>query len=190
MREKLSNTILYLLRGCHPGHPSLSSLLKMVWFADYWHYREHLSTITGADYVALPRGPVVDGYKELLDSLEATGVLSRKDAPVYGHPEQPKQEYFPMKGPDESLFLQTELEVLDTVIERCGHKTGADLSALTHRDGPWQFVWSANNPGRRIPRIAFRWLDNLPDEKDLAVARNLVAEPSVMKLVGTLNAAA
>ena len=177
--DKLASVVLYLLRGCAPTRPSFTSLLKMIWFADYWHYQKHLATITDAQYVALPRGPVIDGYEQLFGELEAEGVLTKQEVPVQGHPDQPKQEYLPAMEPDEALLSQSELEVLNLVIERCGHKTGAALSALTHHDGPWPFIWNAAQPGRPIPYIAFRWLDNLPDDDDLAKARKAISQPRV-----------
>ncbi len=130
--EKLASVVLYLLRGCEPARPSFTSLLKMIWFADYWHYQKHLATITDARYVALPRGPVIDGYEQLFDELEAAGVLTKQEVPVQGHPDQPKQEYLPAMEPDEALLSQS-----------------------------------------------VRWLDNLPDDDDLAVAQKAISQPGV-----------
>ena len=154
--EKLTNTVLYLLRGCAPARPGTTSLLKLIWYADYEHYRKHLAPITGAEYVALERGPVLKEYKRVLDELVKQEAVQRIKMPVQGHPDQPKIEYEPKKLPDETVFLETELEVLDEVIATCGGKSGHELSERTHREGPWAFAWNpqrsrSTDPVRRVP---------------------------------------
>src|SRR5260370_443646 len=105
--DKLANTVLYLLQRCAPARPSLTSLLKMLYYADYEHYRKHLSPITGAQYVALERGPVLNHYKYVFEQLESQGVVEKFEAAVQGHPDKPKIEYVPKAEPDESLFLES-----------------------------------------------------------------------------------
>ena len=68
-RDKLASTVLYLLRGCS-AKLGLTSLLKMIYFADYRHFQEHLSPISGARYVAMERGPVVEDYWKVFEDLE------------------------------------------------------------------------------------------------------------------------
>ncbi len=186
--DKLASVVLYLLRGCHT-RPGLTSLLKMLYFADYWHYQRHLSPITGARYVAEERGPVIDEYWEVFKSLEADGLLEMRDIPMAGHPGHPKQEFFPVADPDEDLFSETELEALNDVVRECGGMTGRALSGRTHREGPWSFIWDAKKPGRSIPYIAFRWLANLPDESDIQEAAELIAQDDVAEQIVTLNGA-
>ena len=167
--RKLTNAVLYLLRGCR-SRPGVTHLLKMLYYADYWHYRSYLRVITGAEYVALERGPVLDQYKEVFAALEASGVLCRREVPVEGKSE-PKVELSAEVEPDESMFSPNELATLERVIAECGHLNGYALSRRTHYEGPWQFAWDPNQVGRKIPRITFRWLDNLPDDEERALAR-------------------
>ena len=81
-RDKLASTVLYLLRGCSATKPGLTSLLKMIYLADYRHFQEHLSPITGAPYVAMERGPVVQDYWKVFDDLEEQGLLRTEDVPM------------------------------------------------------------------------------------------------------------
>ena len=183
--KKLANAVLFLLRDCAPARPGLTALLKMLFLADYEHYRQHLRPITGCRYVALERGPVLDNYGAVFDRLAESGVLTVKEVPVEGHPEQPKIEYSPAREPDEAALTETELEVLAEVVRRCAGMSGASLTNLTHREGPWPFIWKSTDPGRRIPPMAFRWLDNMPDEADLAEAKKAISRPAVADLIAT-----
>lgn len=186
---KFQNTVLYLLRGCSPAHPGVTSLLKMLYFADYEHYRRFLTPITGAEYVALERGPVVNGYKDLFQQLVDEGVVRRYDATVLGIKEK-KLEYRPEQEPDATVFSATELGVLDEVAAKYGSETGLALSEKTHLEGPWSLVWNWREPGRPIPYMLFRWLDNLPAPEDLVVAqKQLAARPEVMERVKALHKA-
>jgi uncharacterized phage-associated protein len=177
---KLANTILYLLERCSSLPPGKQALLKMVWYADYWHYMEHLSLITEAEYVAMPNGPVIDNYQDLLDGLVAQGVLGVERKHVYGKPNQ-KEEYRPLVKSDDSQFSESELRTLQRVLADCAGHSGGELSVRTHFDPPWLIAWDAHRPSQPIPRMLFRWLENLPDEEDYEFARQALARESVQR---------
>lgn len=184
-QRKFESVVLYLLQE-PPVPPGLTSLLKMLFFADCEHYRAYLSTITGAQYVALPNGPVIDGYKDLFAELEDRGILERRQVELSGLP-LPKTEYVPRYEPDREVLTTTELQVLSRVVFEHGTDTGIALSHKTHLDGPWPLVWDPSDPGRPIPHILFRWLDNMPDEQDIAMAEEHLLRPDVLNTVRALD---
>ena len=150
----------------------------MLYFADRAHYRQFLSPITGAQYVALERGPAVNDYKRLFDEMVSNGTLSLHKATILGRRDK-KYEYLPKKEPNRSVFTPSELRVLDAVVAEHGVSTGIALSEATHREGPWTFVWDPYRPGLPIPYVLFRWLDNMPDEADLEAAKKDLARSKV-----------
>jgi len=184
--EKLTSTILYLLQGCAPVRPSKTSLLKMLYYVDSEHYRKHLTPVTGAQYVALERGPVVNDYKKLLAGLVQDKALKEHQAAIQGRKET-KTEYLPLREPDMDLFSESEIEVIDDVICRFGRMSGAALSERTHLEGPWTFAWNPVNPGNPMPYVLFRWLDCLPSDHDLVQAKVSLARPEVARRVRELN---
>ena len=185
-QEKLTSAVLYLLKGC-PVRPGLTSLLKMIYFADYWHFQRHLSSITGSQYVAMERGPVISDYWKVFEGLEKEGLLKTEDVRMAGHPHHPKKEFVALVEPDEDIFLETELEILNQVIAECGRMTGTALSQKTHQEGPWPFIWDAKQPCRQIPYTAFRWLANLPDENDIEGAKGIISQEDVANQLKELN---
>jgi len=149
--DRLANTVLYMLRACPDA--GLTKLLKLLYFADYEHYREHLTTITGATYVALARGPVLDNYEEHFGSLESRGIMASRE-------------------PNMEAFSDAELETLSAVVLKYGGLTGRALSNMTHEEAlPWSYAWDPEAPGNVIPPSLFRWLENMPNEQDVATAR-------------------
>jgi len=188
-KDKLASTVLYILRGCAASRPGLTSLLKMVWYTDYWHYQRHLRRVTDADYVAAERGPMIAGYEPLLDRMVTDGLLKVVEVPVQGHPGQPKMEYSPLMEPDESAFSESELEVLRDVIRELGDKNGAELTARTHSEPPWLLTYRSDRPARAISNLAMRWSENLPSEGDIDAAKRALARPEVRAELEALNAA-
>jgi uncharacterized phage-associated protein len=187
--DRLGNTVLYLLRGCKEP-PGLTKLLKLLYFADYHHYRNHLKTITGASYVALARGPVVDGYKEEFDALERRGFMAVRPVPVMGHPDNPKQEFLRIGEPAPDAFAPEERATLDDVLLKYGDGTGLELSDLTHLElTPWKLVWNEHSPGAPIPLALFRWLDNYANERDVERARQRSQRPDVAAAIAEAKAA-
>ncbi len=47
-------------------------LAKYLWYADFTCFRQFGQSITGASYAALPHGPQLNNYKELIDPIKAS----------------------------------------------------------------------------------------------------------------------
>jgi uncharacterized phage-associated protein len=183
--DRLANVVLYLLRGC--PRPGLTKLLKLIYFVDFFHYQLHLATVSGASYVALERGPAVDGYEQAFAEMKEKGYIDVLNVPVVGH-DTLKQEYVPRGEADENAFTAEERDTLDFVMATYGRKTGRNLSKLTHREwAPWKLVWDKRYPGRPIPQALFRWVDNLADERDIEVARERAKRPGVAAALAELG---
>ena len=185
---KLENTVLYLLKRSHTQRPALTVLLKMLWYVDLSHYREQLTSVTGARYVAMPRGPVLEGYKALFIHMEKTGKLTQVKEANAKFPDTPTQFYSAALPPDVSVFSETEIDAMEKVIAECAHQSGTALSDMTHESRePWTLVWDASaKSAKRIPEVVWRWSENLPDASDLALAREDVRRPHVMKALKEL----
>lgn len=181
--RKTANTVLYLLRRSAQHRPPLTVLLKMLWYVDYFHYGRNLASVTGARYVALKRGPVIDDYKGLLERMELEGMLSQERETDDRFPKSAPTQYFSATQlQDISLFTESEIDTMEKVIAECAHKTGRELSDLTHGSRePWTLVWDEENAiqGKPIPEVLWRWSDNLPDATDLMLAREDVSRPAV-----------
>ena len=189
MRDKLADTTLYLLRACSPVRPGVTSLLKLIFLVDYEHYRRHLRTVTDKQYLAFRRGPVIDDYNNIFQDFVERKILSRKNVRIHGL-DEPKIEYGPLEEPDEDIFTETELEVLDYIADRYGRSSGAVLTRETHLEGPWRAVWDPQNPGRSIPRTLFRWIDNIPSDRDIDAAKRSIKKRDIECRIRQLDAAA
>lgn len=187
-QAKFANTVLYLLRGCGEARPGLVKLMKMLKAADFEHYRRYLRPITGASYVALENGPAPDGYDKLLQDLIDANAIELKTVNVYGT--APDREYRALEEPNERVFDESEIEILNEVVASCRAKSGKTLSKASHLEGGWAWAWDPHRPGSPIPYTLVRWLENLCDRKDLAQAAAALAEPETTAFIALLRAQA
>ncbi len=185
--DRLANAVLYLLRGSPDA--GLTKLLKLLYFSDYHHYREHLCTITGGSYVARTRGPVLENYEAEFADLEHHGFIESRKVPIVGRPDKPKVEFRCLGEPSPDAFTAEERATLDDVLLRYGSKTGNQLSDLTHEElAPWKLVWDKEAPGAKIPLALFRWLDNYADDRDVATARERAKRPEIAAAIAAAEA--
>lgn len=186
-RDKFANAVLYLVKHC-PDDPGLTKLLKLLYFADFGHYRKHLRPITGVEYVALPQGPVPNDYRELLDELEARGAVKRREVPIFGRSDlKPKLELEALEDPNEAGFGETELEVLNEVLSKYGSQSGKALSDRAHADGPWSLAWDPEHQGKPVPYALGRWLENQCDEEDIALVAKALERADVQEALRELE---
>lgn len=106
--RKLFNTILFF---CVDGQPK-TKLNKLLFYADFKHFKVYSISITGARYVHLQYGPVPDDYDYFFAELSREQNLDVIEE-IYGN-----YTGFNCKSkivPDASVFEQTELKVIEEV---------------------------------------------------------------------------
>lgn len=108
-----------------------TKLNKLLWYADFEHYRRHSVSISGSCYLHYPYGPVPENYETYLGILIDRGFV-----------EQREEEYGEYKG---TLILatmecfpiylsDTAQEVLQEVIECFKDKGSRDISNISHEE--------------------------------------------------------
>jgi hypothetical protein len=123
--EKLAAMTAYI---AHRGRNIYKTKLnKLLFYADFVHYRLHGTSISGARYVHLPYGPVPDRYEGMLAKLAATETIWF----------EPRGDYRLIKGWNDPLvgvLSNDERESLDWVLERLGSMTSTELTRQSHRE--------------------------------------------------------
>lgn len=134
---------------------TLSSIkaFKLLWIADRCHLRENGRTITGDSYYALPKGMVPTDAKHLLDG-ETT--LLHTPAGYFEEwiAKNGSHGYKAVKNADLSEFSQSDINVLERVIEVYGNKSGRELSELSHKYPEWkryEYMLSDKNARNSFP---------------------------------------
>jgi putative zinc finger/helix-turn-helix protein, YgiT family len=116
-------------------HLPKTKLAKLLWLADFKHFREHGVSITGASYARLPFGPVPDGYELLLGLAVASGavvVVEELFGEYVGEAVRPRVTCY------ESPLEEHEMATLRYVVGKFGHYSAKKLSELSHEEQAWR----------------------------------------------------
>jgi putative zinc finger/helix-turn-helix YgiT family protein len=109
---KLFSVVLYF---CKDGDFK-TKINKLLFYADFLHFRHYAVSITGARYAHATFGPVPDRYESLLAALIENGSLSSEEFTC--SEEITGEKLIATKGADFSLFADSEIKILATVRER------------------------------------------------------------------------
>jgi len=130
--EKFKNMILYLVKRLDDV---LSvKLNKLLWYCDFLHFKETSVSITGSQYVSYPLGPVPNNYERIIgimqpELLEKNEVLfETKDGIVIG------DEFSALSEPDESLFSEKEIQVMNFIADTFRNYTSTDIKGKSHQE--------------------------------------------------------
>ena len=57
----------------------VTKLAKLMFYADFLHYREHTTSITGLAYAHAPQGPIPDRYERIRDDVIENAVVEIRE---------------------------------------------------------------------------------------------------------------
>ncbi len=131
--EKLFNIILFFCRGDRVFKTKLN---KLLFYADFQHFKEFAVSISGLRYARFAYGPVPENYGFYYDLL----ALDRKidveeitcDEGVAG------ERFSAIHEPNLALFSDTELKVLSNVKDYFKHFTSKRITDFSHREKGYQ----------------------------------------------------
>jgi hypothetical protein len=136
---KLAELILYISQKCADDpYFGATKLNKILYFADFLHYGNHLKPITGVEYQKLPYGPAPRRLLPVRDRLVAQGDLGIQPAGLRNGGIQKKPVN--LREPDLSLFSGSEIAQVDAVIKNFSSTDTDTISELSHRMIGWQVV--------------------------------------------------
>ena len=137
---KFKELILYISDRCE-GDPTFGAvkLNKILFLADYFAYAELGRPITGAEYIALDRGPAPKLMMPIRDSMADSGDLVVRRKRQFGFEQH---RVIPLRDPDISMLEREEINLVEKVLEACQHETGAALSDMTHEWAGWRIAES------------------------------------------------
>ncbi len=107
--RKLSNIVLYF---CKEGIMK-TKLNKMLFYADFKHFKSTTVSITGLRYARIPYGPVPDKYYHFLAAFLDNYLLDVEEI-IFSN-DFSGEKFTSLKDPDLTLFTESELISLATV---------------------------------------------------------------------------
>lgn len=107
-----------------------TKLNKLLFYADFKHFKEYAVSITGVRYAHIPFGPAPDNYDYYFATLIEEDALRVEE--VQYSETVTGEEFISKKKPDLSLFSESELKILASVKEYFKKFTAKMITDLSH----------------------------------------------------------
>ncbi len=129
-----------------------TNLNKLLFYTDFGFFHLAKMSMSGATYKRLPRGPVNDQYRNILNSMEKRGKLRMVRIKTRGTEARllkPKKTYNPTK----TILSEDEKKMLNWTINRLGNLRSDEISELSHNElafkntakgGPISYAFAEN----------------------------------------------
>lgn len=139
-KEKLLNAIIYFCQNTK--HCYKLKLMKLLYYLDFWHFKETGRSVTGNTYFAWDKGPVPPKvYKELSPNNISNDIEEYLfiEEEIYDEITDKKRIIIkPKKEFNEKIFTKRELELIKKISEIFQDAMAKDMTDATHlRNAPW-----------------------------------------------------
>ena len=135
--QKFRELIIYIAEKC-AADPTFGAtkLNKALYYSDFYAYRMIGEPITGASYQKLSAGPAPREFLPQKKILEDTGQATVVVQPYF---DGVQKRIVPAMGkkPDLGIFMESELALVDEVIQFLWGKSATEVSDFSHRDPGW-----------------------------------------------------
>ena len=126
---RLKNLMLYLLENIQDVW--CTKMNKMLFYIDFLSYRENGMAISGLSYRAIDFGPVPERWDVIYSEFDEIHQELRSAGDFVG------SVLTSTDKADLSLFTESEIKVMEDVIEKFHKTSSRDLSKLSHKETAW-----------------------------------------------------
>jgi putative zinc finger/helix-turn-helix YgiT family protein len=125
--DKFLNAVLYF---CRIGVPK-TKLNKLLFYADFKHFKEYTVSISGARYAHVPFGPAPSDYDFYYPILIRQNAVQVEEV-IY--PQYRGENFVAKQEPNLNVFSDTELHILSLVKEFFKEFTATGMSKYSHEE--------------------------------------------------------
>ena len=131
---RLLEMVVYFTKECKPWKTKLN---KLLFYADFGHYKKTGFSISGAEYIAIQMGPVplnfssIFEYAAMKDDIEITYQEFQNGGIGEFFKPHPNREF------NSSLFEEGELLTMTAIMDRFRDISTADIINLSHEETAW-----------------------------------------------------
>jgi putative zinc finger/helix-turn-helix YgiT family protein len=126
--DKLFNAILFF---CKEGVLK-TKLNKLLFYADFKHFKDYTISITGARYARVPFGPAPDKFAHYFATLADYGQIHIEE--VAFTDEIVGEKFIADKKPDLSLFSDSELKIMLMIKEFFNEYNSKQITDFSHEE--------------------------------------------------------
>ena len=115
--------------------PYVTGMNKLLFYADFCHFKEYGHAISGLSYKALPKGPVPDNYGSLYNYVVKSNLIKvqEREFQEYVGDQFFTNEPLPINSP----FKESELLILKKISDRFKGKNTRQIVEISHEEPAW-----------------------------------------------------
>lgn len=134
--EKAMNMVLFFAQRISPFKTKLN---KLMFYADFAHYRSNLVSISGLEYHAIRMGPVPNNFNTLFDFAVTKSLIDINYIVFDSNNGVVGEKFVPTKGANfnDKIFSAAELKTLNEVADRFANVTVTEIINLSHQEAAW-----------------------------------------------------
>lgn len=127
--DKIANIVQLIIANI--GSTFVTKMNKLLFYADFIHYKKHGYGITGITYKALPFGPVPEHWGILYSSLPGI------DMEEFVYPSGQSGIKLEATTTGENVLSESELSTIEAVCEYFGKMNAGEISQTSHLEKGW-----------------------------------------------------
>lgn len=127
--NKIANVVRLIISNI--GSTFVTKMNKMLFYADFIHYKNHGYGITGITYRALPFGPVPEHWGALYSSLPGI------DMEEFVYPSGQSGIKLVASGNSENILTESELKAIEKVCALFSDMSAGEISLTSHLEKGW-----------------------------------------------------
>jgi hypothetical protein len=114
-----------------------TKLNKVLFFAEFTHFRRHGAVISGCEFQKLTHGPAPRQLVPVRNRLVAEGEAEVRTEDFLG---RVQHRLVPLRDADLSVLSDVERQTIDDVLEQLEGLTARQVSDLSHEEPGWQLT--------------------------------------------------
>ncbi len=140
-QDKVNQMILFFAKKMQPWKTKLN---KLLFYADFLHYKNYGYSISGLRYVAINFGPVPDEYEILFTIGRVDNVFKKSYQEI--NDDATGEKILPMKNAklNLGLFSTSELDCLNRVYDRFTSVSSSKIVEMSHKEPAWKDNYKKN----------------------------------------------
>jgi len=132
--DKFAEMVLFFSQELSPMKTKLN---KLLFYADFRHFKQTGFSMSGVSYKAIQMGPVPNNFQSLYEYIANNEIVDIKN--IAFTDEIIGEQFAPAVGKqfDSSLFSEVEIQILQSVCDRFRNASTLEMIDISHQETAW-----------------------------------------------------
>lgn len=133
--RKFTEMVVYFT---HETEPWKTKLNKLLFYADFCHFRKTGLSISGSRYRAIDMGPVPNNFSSIFEHLAERNEVDIQYTAFSNGSIGEQFKPYPKRDLEENVFTEDELSTLKEVVAKFGKTKTNEIIEISHEEDAWK----------------------------------------------------